>query len=207
VRNILSTTTFYRLILSIAVLCTVPATATSLKTNQQFVNEGIGVFVDSLVTSLGIEAGNVVYVDSIEGEFGSIVRHTLARSLMVQGSESYLTPTVVNGKLLLQCYVNHCSLVYQGMGGGLFKPGGVERVFAITGYGRLLDERGLLVASTPQIMAALLDTLTFDQARSVVGPSRFLAPKLPPTLFQRLIEPGIVVGITGALVYLIFASR
>jgi len=51
------------------------------------------------------------------------------------------------------------------------------------------------------------DTLSFGDARLVRGDDSFLSPALPPTLSQRVVEPGLIVGITGALVYLFFASR
>jgi len=175
--------------------------------NRQFVERGIDAFSDSLILTLLVGYRDAVAIDSVAGPLGEAMRQSLARRLSAQGLASYLGGNQREGKLLLQSYVNDYSLTYRNADAGLFRQGQVERVFTLAGYGRTIRSDGELQQAGEVAIVALRDTLSFEQARAARAPGSLLSPELPPTLFQRVVEPGIVVSITGALVYLFFASR
>lgn len=175
--------------------------------NRQFVERGIDTFSDSLILSLLVGYCDAVAIDSVAGPLGEALRQGLARRLNVQGLAGYLGSEEQDGKLLLQIYVNDYSLTYRNADAGLFRQGQVERVFALAGYGRTIQPGGEVQRAGGVTLVAVRDTLSFEQARAARAPGSLLSPELPPTLFQRVVEPGIVVSITGALVYLFFASR
>ncbi len=188
------------------VLLVAAATAGTID-NRQFVERGIDAFSDSLILTLLVGSRDAVAIDSVAGPLGEALRQGLARRLSAQGLASYLGGEERDGKLLLQTFVNDYSLSYRNAGAGLFRQGRVERVFTLAGYGRTLQPGGELLQAGGTTVVALQDTLSFEQARAARAPGTLLSPELPPTLFQRVVEPGIVVSITGALVYLFFASR
>jgi hypothetical protein len=80
-------------------------------------------------------------------------------------------------------------------------------MFGISGASQLLGSDGRLLHSAVVSTLTLCDTLSYNEARAARGNDSFLSPTLPPTIYQRLVEPGLILGITGALVYLFFASR
>lgn len=192
--------------LLLVVLLLAGATAGTID-NRQFVERGIDAFSDSLILTLLVGHRDAVAIDSVAGPLGEALRQSLARRLSAHGLTSYLGGGERDGKLLLQTFVNDYSLAYRNADAGLFRQGQVERVLTLAGYGRTIQPGGELQQAGGVTLVALRDTLSFEQARAARAPGSQLSPELPPTLFQRIIEPGIVVGITGALVYLFFASR
>ena len=177
--------------------------------NHDFVVSGIDSLAAVSVKDLNsVEFPNMI-VSPVDGRFGETLRGRLAANLLKKGISAYLTPnnSDSSGKFLLQSTINDYSLKYIGTGGGVFRQGKVVREFAILSQSRLLADDGKLVRTLDAQSFILSDTLTFDQARRVRGEDAFYAPGLPPTTFQRLVEPGIIAGITGILVYLFFASR
>lgn len=192
--------------LLLVILLVAAATAGTID-NRQFVERGIDAFSDSLILTLLVGYRDAVAIDSVAGPLGEAMRQSLARRLSAQGLASYLGGNQREGKLLLQSYVNDYSLTYRNADAGLFRQGQVERVFTLAGYGRTIRSDGELQQAGEVAIVALRDTLSFEQARAARAPGSLLSPELPPTLFQRVVEPGIVVSITGALVYLFFASR
>ena len=177
--------------------------------NHDFVALGIDSLAAVSVKDLNsVDFPNMI-VSPVEGRFGETLRDRLAAKLMKKGIGAYLSQNDgdSHGKFLLQSTINDYSLKYSGTGGGVFRQGKVVREFAILSQSRLLAEDGKLVHTLDAQSLVLSDTLTFDQARRAQGDDAFYAPELPPTTFQKLVEPGIIAGITGILVYLFFASR
>ncbi len=169
--------------------------------------QGIARYCDSLITRLGPFTGAAVAVDSVGGELGFELRHRLATSLTHGGISAHLDDHNRGGKLLLQTFIQDATLEYLSVGAGIFRQGRVMRVFTMSGFGRVLDSAGVMTRSLESLSVSVADTLEINAARAARGTGRLLAPEMPATLFQRLVEPGIVVSITGALVYIFFASR
>lgn len=181
----------------------------AVPTNHDFVSAGIDRLAAVSVKDLNsVDFPNMI-VSPVDGRLGETLRDRLAANLLKQGIGAYLSQDESNsqGKFLLQSTINDYSLKYTGTGGGVFRQGKVVREFAILSQSRLLADDGKLVRTLDAQSYVVSDTLTFDQARRVRGDDVFYSPGLPPTTFQRLVEPGIIAGITGILVYLFFASR
>lgn len=177
--------------------------------NHDFVASGLDSLAAVSVEDLNsVEFPNMI-VSPVDGRFGENLRDRLAANLLKKGIGAYLAPNEgeSRGKFLLQSTINDYSLKYIGTGGGVFRQGKVVREFAVLSQSRLLADDGKLVRTLDAQSLVLSDTLTFDQARRARGDDAFYSPTLPPTTFQRLVEPGIIAGITGILVYLFFASR
>lgn len=181
----------------------------AVPTNHDFVSAGIDSLAAVSVKDLNsVDFPNMI-VSPVDGRLGETLRDRLAANLLKQGIGAYLSQDESNsqGKFLLQSTINDYSLKYTGTGSGVFRQGKVVREFAILSQSRLLADDGKLVRTLDAQSYVVSDTLTFDQARRVRGDDVFYSPGLPPTTFQRLVEPGIIAGITGILVYLFFASR
>ncbi len=177
--------------------------------NHDFVAAGIDSLAVVAVKDLNsVDFPNMI-VSPVDGRFGETLRDRLAANLLKKGITAFLTPGEGDhqGKFRLQSTINDYSLRYVRTGGGVFRQGKVVREFAILSQSRLVADDGKLVSTMEARSLVVSDTLTFDQARRVRGEDSFYAPALPPTTFQRLVEPGIIAGITGVLVYLFFASR
>ncbi len=177
--------------------------------NHDFVAAGIDSLAVISVKDLNSVDFPSIIVLPVDGRIGEALRGRLAANLVKKGISAFLTQGEGDkqGRFLLQSSINDYSLRYVGTGGGVFRQGKVIREFAILSQSRLLEGDGRFVKTMEAKSLVVSDTLTFDQARRVRGEDTFYAPALPPTTFQRLIEPGIIAGITGVLVYLFFASR
>lgn len=177
--------------------------------NHDFVAAGIDSLAVISVKDLNSVDFPSIIVLPVDGRIGEALRGRLAANLVKKGISAFLTQGEGDnqGRFLLQSSINDYSLRYVGTGGGVFRQGKVIREFAILSQSRLLEGDGRFVKTMEAQSLVVSDTLTFDQARRVRGEDTFYAPALPPTTFQRLIEPGIIAGITGVLVYLFFASR
>jgi hypothetical protein len=179
------------------------------QSNQEFCASGVDKLAAALVADLDPGESSPLIVSDIDGRFGEILRGRLAERLRERGFGVYLAAadSSATGKFLLQSTINEYSLKYVGSGGSAFRQGKVVREFVIGATNRLLERDGKLVRTFEARSVVLADTLSFDQARRAKGSDLFLSPALPPTTFQRLVEPGIIAGVTGVLVYLFFASR
>jgi hypothetical protein len=177
--------------------------------NQEFCASGVDKLAIALVADLESGESSPLIVSVIEGRFGEALRGRLAERLRERGFEVYLAAADSSAarKYLLQSTINEYSLKYVGSDGSAFRQGKVVREFAINATKRLLERDGKLVRTFEACSVVLADTLSFDQARRAKGSDLFLSPALPPTMFQRVVEPGIIAGVTGILVYLFFASR
>ncbi len=183
-------------------------TALSVQANAEFCSAGVDSLAVRIAADLNSGENIDMIVANIEGRFGERLRSCVAARLMGGGSNVFLHPadTLSRTKYLLQSVINEYSLRYVGIGGGAFRQGRITRQFAISAISHLVGPDGKLVRSL-ESSAVVADTLNFDQAREARGGDSFLAPALPATTFQRVVEPGIIAGITGVLVYLFFASR
>ena len=185
----------------------IPAWAT-VPNKLQLCTRGIDSTGAIIANDLNSGEYSGIIVSTIDGRFGEALRNSIGAALTKLGkSVYYAVPDDNKEKLLLQSTVNDYSLKYVGVGGGLFRQGKVAREFSVSAAGRITAPDGKLERTLETRTLMIADTLSFDQARRARGDDPFLAPALPPTTFQRLIEPGVIAGITGVLVYLFFASR
>ncbi|MGB5105441.1 MAG: hypothetical protein WBP29_09260 [Candidatus Zixiibacteriota bacterium] len=185
-----------------------PTVRADVLTNLQLCSRGVDSTGALFANDLNSSEFSRIIVSTIEGRFGEALRSSIAASLTKRGKTVYYAAADDNSdRLLLQSTINDYSLRYVGIGGGVFRQGKVAREFSISAAGALLASDGRLERTLETRTLMVADTLSFDQARRARGDDTFLAPALPPTTFQRLIEPGVIAGITGVLVYLFFASR
>jgi hypothetical protein len=73
--------------------------------------------------------------------------------------------------------------------------------------GRLLGQNGRLLQVAKVDDYRLTDLLDFEEAEASRSKTGFYAPEMPPSFLQNVVEPALIITITGALVYLFFASR
>ncbi len=197
------------LLVSLTIVIIAAGSIFAAPANRDFV----AVAIDSLAVVSVKDLNSVDFpsliVSPVDGRLGETLRGRLATNLLKKGITAYLLPGEGDnqGKILLQSTINDYSLRYVGAGGGVFRRGEVVREFAILSQSQLLADDGRLIRTMEVQSLVVSDTLTFDQARQARGEDAFFSPALPPTTFQRLVEPGIIAGITGVLVYLFFASR
>jgi hypothetical protein len=184
------------------------STVAAALSNEQFCEKGIKTLADSLAGQLTIPADSGVVLLPVEGRFGEQLLRSLAAGLERSGIPVYLMAGGVDSKRpVVKTSVNDYHLSYEGVQRGLFSQSRVARVFGISGASQLLASDGRLLYSAEVRTLTLCDTLSYDEARAARGKESFMSPTLPPTVQQRLVEPGLILGITGALVYLFFASR
>ena len=181
----------------------------AVESNQDFCAAGVDSLAFKLASAFKPGDPARLIVSSIEGRFGDVLRSRLAARLMERGFVVYLSLPVSggSGKYQLQSTINEYSLKYVRSGGSAFRQGKLVREFTINASCRLLESDGKFVRTFDAPSFVLADTLSFEQARRARGSDLFMSPALPPTTFQRLVEPGIIAGVTGILVYLFFASR
>jgi hypothetical protein len=176
--------------------------------NEQLCEKGIETLADSLATKLMAPADSGVTLLPVDGRFGQQLQNSLAVRLERSGIAVYLVSGGVDSKRpVVKTIVNDYHLSYEGVHRGFFSQARVARMFGISGASQLLGNDGRLLRSAVVSTLTLCDTLSYDEARAARGKDSLLSPALPPTIYQRLVEPGMILGITGALVYLFFASR
>ena len=176
--------------------------------NERFCGRGIETMADTLVSRLQLERGRDVTLVTIGGRFGELLMHQLSTKLGQLGITTYLGGSAgAPDRPSMRAEISDCRLSYASANARLFSRGKILREFRIGGYCRLLQSDGRLLQSILLNSLVVSDTLSYDDARLARGSDRFLSPDLPPTVYQRLVEPGLIIGITGTLVYLFFASR
>lgn len=176
--------------------------------NEQLCEKGIESLADSLAGQLTVPVDSGVLLLPVEGRFGQQLLNNLAVRLERSGIPVYLISEGVDSKRpVVKTTVNDYHLSYEGVHRGFFSRGRVARMFGISGASQLIGSDGRLLNSAAVSTLTLCDTLSYNEARAVRGRDSFMSPTLPPTIYQRLVEPGLILGITGALVYLFFASR
>ena len=191
----------------LSLLFSLSATAAVLS-NEQLCEKGVETLADSLAGQLTAPADSGVMLLPVDGRFGQQLLNNLAARLERSGIPVYLVSGGVDSKRpVVKTTVNDYHLSYEGVHRGFFSRGRVARMFGISGASQLLGSDGRLLHSAEVSALTLCDTLSYNEARAARGKNSFLSPTLPPTVYQRLVEPGLILGITGALVYLFFASR
>ncbi len=193
---------------AVAILILSASTAAAVLSNEQFCGRGVQALADSLVKRLAVPADSAVTLLPVDGRFGGQLFNEMAASLQRSGVPVYLVTTSIDSKRpVVKTTVNDYHLTYDGVQRGLFSQGRVTRMFEISGVSQLLESDGRMLLPAVVGVSTASDTLSHDEARAAWGKDGFLSPPLPPSVYQRLVEPGLIVGITGALVYLFFASR
>jgi hypothetical protein len=196
--------------LALAVLLllhTLSATAGVLS-NEKFCERGVETLADSLVARLAAPADSGVLLLPVDGRFGGQLQKNLAARLESLRIPVYLVSgEVVSKRSIVKTTVNDYHLSYEGVRRGFFSQNRVARMFQVSGASQLLGRDGRLLQSAEVSGLTLCDTLSYTEARAARGKENFLSPSLPPTIYQRLVEPGLILSITGALVYVFFASR
>jgi hypothetical protein len=188
-------------------LFSLPAAAAVLS-NERLCEKGVEMLADSLAGQLTAPTDSGVVLLSVDGRFGQLLLNDLAVRLERSGISVYLVSGGVDSKRpVVKTIVNDYHLSYEGVQRGFFSQGRVARMFGISGASQLLGGDGRLLHSAVASTLTVCDTLSYSEARAARGRDSFLSPILPPTIYQRLVEPGLILGITGALVYLFFASR
>jgi hypothetical protein len=196
--------------LALAVLLllhTLSATAGVLS-NEKFCERGVETLADSLVARLAAPADSGVLLLPVDGRFGGQLQKNLAARLESLRIPVYLVSgEVVSKRSIVKTTVNDYHLSYEGIRRGFFSQNRVARMFQVSGASQLLGSDGRLLQSAEVSGLTLCDTLSYTEARAARGKENFFSPSLPPTIYQRLVEPGLILSITGALVYVFFASR
>jgi hypothetical protein len=108
---------------------------------------------------------------------------------------------------VLESSLDKLDLDYHGHGQSLFSRGQIRRTCEVSISGRVLDPAGKLLRSANIPSCLVVDTIDYQAAMEARRDSGAFAPAMPSTFAQRVVEPAIIIGITGALVYLFFASR
>lgn len=173
--------------------------------NREFCSRSFSLAADSLIDRLSLETGPS-YRLLLEGA-SDLLTTALIERLHDRGYKVYLRQDTAAGALELACEPQYQRLTYQGIGQGLFRQGMVGRLCEVGGSCRLSDDEGRLLRTAQLTKFAFADTISFEQAEAAREGDDLYAPEMPATLFQRVVEPSLVVGITGTLVYLFFASR
>lgn len=191
----------------IALICSATLAAAVLS-NEKFCENGIDRLADSLIQQLSPLPDSGVILAPVDGPLGKQMLHSLTMKLQGRGAPVFLVTEGVDSKRpVVKTSVDDYHLTYEGFQRGFFSQGRVLRRFGISGASQLVGTDARLLQATPLTTLLFCDTLSYDDARTARGRESFLSPKMPATLYQRLVEPGLVLGITGALVYLFFASR
>ncbi len=175
--------------------------------NRSYVKAGVVHLSGIISDSITVAANSAIRIDPIEGRCGIDLAHSLATNLTARGFRILLANAADPADFSLQTTVKEYSLRYRAVGGRLFRQSRIERSFSISAGAVLSTGTGKFVRALHDAQLVQRDTLSFAEARQARGDDPFLAPPLPPGVFQRVVEPSIVVGITGALVYFFFASR
>jgi hypothetical protein len=182
--------------------------AAAVLSNEQLCEKGVELLADSLAGQLTASADSGVVLFPVDGRFGQQLLNNLAVRFDRSGIAVYLVSGGVDSKRpVVKTAVNDYHLSYEGVHRGFFSRGRVARMFGISGASQLLGSDGRLLRSVVVGTLTVCDTLSYDEARATRGKDSFMSPTLPPTIYQRLVEPGLILGITGSLVYLFFASR
>ncbi len=189
-------------------LLTAQSSGVAAISNDQFCEKGVEKLADSLASALSLPADSAALLLPIEGRFGPVLMDGLVAGLKRQGVSVYLanSENTVN-RPVVKTTADDYHLSYEGVHRGLFSRGSVARVFSISAYSQVMGQDGKMWRSARISSLMFSDTLSYADARTARGKDSFMSPAMPPTVYKRLVEPGLILGITGALVYLFFASR
>jgi hypothetical protein len=180
---------------------------TEVRDNREFCSEALAESCDSLLARLELPSGGALSLPPVAAGREKLLSDRLTENLQRLRYAVYLSDSATDVRPLLQASLDRFEFDYRGISTGLLSGLRVERRCAVSVSARLLgDERRLLrtAAISGFEKREVLEYEVAERARSGDG---FYAPKMPPSLLQRVIEPALIISITGALVYLFFASR
>lgn len=181
--------------------------AAGTESNEEFCAGTLREVADSLIADLRPPQQSGVVLLPTSGFRGELLYNRLVETLQNQGYAVYLSDSSSSQRPNLQTSLDGLDLNYHGLHSGLFSRGEVERTCVVSAGARLLDGQGKLLNSTSIVTYGMSDTLDFESARLARSSDGLYAPDMPASLYQRLVEPALILSITGALVYLFFASR
>jgi hypothetical protein len=192
---------------SVGMMSFSPTHCRGATSNEQFCNLAMGELADSLLDRIELKQGEAIQLAPIEDRFGEELRRQLAERLHHIGVVVYLGVDAAPSGRIMTTAVKDLMLTYQREGGGMFSRGKIKRTFSAMVTGTLQWNDGQLaqVVSIPRYVKS--DILSSREALQARGGDGFLTPEIPLSFQQRILEPSFVVVITGALVYLFFASR
>lgn len=183
---------------------TLSATTENLD-NRRFCERALSLVADSLLDKLALDSTQAIW-PMPSGDENPLAGQMVQR-LHERGFNVYLGETPASESLQLDCELSNLKLEYQGVSKGLFRQGEVKRVCTSSGKCSLIGLDGRLLKQAQVPLSRSSDTISFAEAEAACVGQGIYAPALPPSVFQRVVEPTLVVGITGTLVYLFFASR
>lgn len=177
--------------------------------NEARLNHGFQKLADTLFTSISPHIPqHKIYLQVEATVHEDHLTNILAQRIRQDGEyEVFLNPSATEELVTLETKLDGVVLSYVGIGRGLLRYPAVERRLQFDGFGRAIDADGRLLTTFAVANLVFSDTLSYAEAEAAAGETAFLAPPLPPSPYRRLVEPGLVLTITGALVYVFFASR
>ncbi len=193
------------LILTCLAICAGTLSATAQLDNRRFCEQTLSLLADSLVEKLELSSTDTIWTRLSESPV--FLQQQLVEKLHEQGTRLYLGQEPASGALNLEAETTALSLHYEAYGQSFFRKGRIRRTCEVSGQCILLDADGQLLRTALVGSLILADSLSFNQAAAARTGQGAYAPEMPGSLFQRVVEPSLIVGITGTLVYLFFASR
>lgn len=192
-------------------LATTGLTATA-GNNRDFCAAGIAHLSDSLVKQLELDRLSALALEQTQKEsrFAETMTNKLTNILTSSDVRIYLSGGEQDcSASRVEIGIDGEALTYGSINAGLFRMGQVVRCFQADAFGRLTGSDGYLVRTIELQGFMYCDTLSYNQAKLARsrGQGGFYSPRLPASLYQRVVEPALIVSITGGLIYLFFASR
>ena len=188
-------------------LLLVSSTRADVASNEAFCANVLAEACDSLLLQLSLPIDGPLFLLPVNGYHGDLFYDRLADQLHEQGVALYLSDSASGRAPSLQTSLDRFELAYRGVNSGLISRGRVERSCIVSATARLLAEDGRLLRAATLSALKRVETLDYDAAKLARSGSGFYAPEMPPSVFQRVVEPALILSITGALVYLFFASH
>lgn len=194
------------LLVCVCVGLSVPAGAGMLD-NEAFCKSVLDESCDSLLKQLPLPAEGGLILSRSDGRYGDLLHERLVENMHERGLTLYLSDSSEGDMPSLETSLERMELTYRGIGSGLFSRGQVERSCVVSVSANLLAPDGRLLGVAGLSSLKRTELLEFDDAALARGDDALYAPAMPPSAFQRIVEPALILSITGALVYLFFASR
>jgi hypothetical protein len=184
-------------------------TATEQLDNRRFHEKAMSMLADSLLEKLEITQSDTIWTRTSDS---ALLLQLLVTKLHKRGIDVYSARQPAVGCLWLRIRLSSASsypplLRYEPFDRGLFRQGRIRRICEVNGAVALWRSEGPLWREARVSSLVLVDNLSYSQAEAAREGSGAYAPEMPASLFQRVVEPSLIVGITGTLVYLFFASR
>lgn len=182
--------------------------AETFTSNPQFCTDAIDDLADTLFIKFKINDDKELYIDTINSILGDKLRSSLAEHFKTNAVKVYLAEnSELSGQLKLTTRIDDLTLSYQRINSGLFKQGNIKRTLKITLQSSLISENGRFLQSESIPSFVKSDIISNADAKLARRGNNFYSPIVPPSLYQKMVEPALITVITGGLVYLFFASR